>query len=663
MKKALIITTTSGFLSQFELNNVRLLGEMGYQIHYATNFGVPIYAVRDETLKRMGVVLHHISIEKNPFSLRHNGWALRELVRIIDREQIDVVHCHNPNGGVLGRLAASISRRKPYVIYTAHGFHFYDGAPLKNWLFYYPVEKCLAHYTDALITINREDYSAARKFRFKSDGQAWIIPGVGVDTEQFYPVTDSEVGSAVQLRRELNIPDDAFHIVSAGELVKNKNHSVVIKAIARLSRDDIYYSICGEGPYRPELEKLIEHLGLTNRVFLRGYREDMAWMWRTADLSIFPSLREGMGMAALEAMASSVPLVVADNRGTREYISDGNNGFACRADSPEEFAKAILKMYEDANLRRALSANALVTVNRFTLEQSEAKMREIYSILPSVNPAADRRADDAPLISVIMGVYNQLDLEGFEKAVDSVLNQTLKDFEFLIYNDGSSDREVIDYIDSLESRDSRIRVINSAYNHGLGYALNRCIEEARGKYLARMDADDISHPDRFAIETRFLEEHSEYMWCGSGCELFDTEGVWGNSTRPEDPQIEDYLKYSPYIHPTVMYRATLFESVAGYSETRAAIRCEDYELFMRLFSLGYRGYNLQTPLLNYRVDRRKYHSRSFMDCINESKIRSGGFRRLGVSGLKRFLYSLRPMASKLIPTRVIINMKVKGAEP
>lgn len=193
MNKALIITTTSGFLSQFELNNVRLLQKKGYQVHYATNFGVPIYEVKDETLRNMGVVLHHISIEKNPFKIKKNIWALRELIRIIDREEISVVHCHNPNGGVLGRLAAVLSKRKPFVVYTAHGFHFFQGAPVKNWLFYYPAEKVLAKFSDIIITINHEDYTRADKFHYKKDGGAALIPGVGVDLEKFYPLKEDEV--------------------------------------------------------------------------------------------------------------------------------------------------------------------------------------------------------------------------------------------------------------------------------------------------------------------------------------------------------------------------------------------------------------------------------------------------------------------------------------
>mgnify|MGYP002765787785 CR=1 FL=1 len=662
MKKALILTTTSGFLSQFELNNVKLLQERGYQIHYATNFGVPIYEVKDEALRDMGVILHHISIEKSPFKLKKNFWALRELIRIIDREQIEVVHCHNPNGGVLGRLAAALSKRKPYVIYTAHGFHFFQGASVINWLFYYPVEKMLAKLSDIIITINHEDYMRASSFSYKENGSAQLIPGVGINKEIFNPDDQSNIAAAQKLREIWNVPKDAFHIVSAGELNKNKNHKVVIEALARLSRDNIYYSICGEGPYRAELEKLIKKLGLSGRVFLRGYRNDMQVVWHTADLSIFPSHREGMGMAALEAMACGIPIIVADNRGTREYLSDGNNGFVCDADLPEEFAGAILRMYENAELRTALADNALATTVNFTLQRTESRMREIYSKLPKYETKAGDTLEKQPMISVIMGVYNQIDLEAFEKAVNSVLNQTYKDFEFLIYNDGSSIAEVNAYIDLLEKKDPRIHVIHSVFNHGLGYALNRCIDAAKGRYLARMDADDVSHPNRFEVEVEFLESHPEYMWCGSNCELFDQKGQWGNSTRPENPGVHDYLKYSPYIHPTVMYRAGLFEAVAGYAEEKNTKRCEDYELFMRLFKLGYKGYNIQEELLNYRVDRKSYHTRPFRDCWRELKVRYEGYKSLGVLWPDGWLYVLRPMASAIVPKRLVMHYKERGAE-
>lgn len=662
MNRALIITTTSGFLSQFELNNVRLLQQNGYQVHYATNFGVPIYEVKDETLRKMGVVLHHISIEKNPFRLKHNIWALRELIRIIDREGVDVVHCHNPNGGVLGRLAAACSHRKPFVIYTAHGFHFFQGAPVKNWLFYYPAEKLLARLSDIIITINHEDYLRASEFTYKKAGGAQLIPGVGVDLVQYHPLTEAETDIRHALRAALGIPDHAFHIVSAGELNQNKNHSIVIRALAQIDRDDIYYSICGEGSCRQDLQAEIEKYGLADRVFLLGYRNDMPQIWKTADLSIFPSVREGMGMAALEAMASGIPLIVADNRGTREYISDKDNGLVCHAHDADEFAAAILYLYENRQQGQRFAASALQTVQRFSLQEAEQRMRQVYQRLPKVTQVVENHDPDRPMISVIMGVYNQQNLDVFEKSVQSVLTQSYSNFEFLIYNDGSSIAAVNEYICGLEERDDRIHVIGSKDNHGLGYALNRCIDSARGKYLARMDADDISYAERFQEEIQFLESHPEYMWCGSNCRLIDDQGIWGEGIRPEEPGSEDYLKYSPYIHPTVMYRASLFKKVAGYAEGKKTARCEDYELFMRLFRMGYRGYNIQKFLLNYRVDRQRYHARSIKNRIYEGQVRYEGFRGLGILWPKGWLYIFRPLASRLLPTRMILKEKEQMAE-
>lgn len=655
MKKALILTTTSGFLSQFELNNVRLLQEKGYQIHYATNFGVPIYEVKDETLVNMGIILHHISIEKSPFSIKKNIWAYRELKRIIDREEIDVVHCHNPVGGLLGRLAAHMSKRKPYVIYTAHGFHFFEGAPKKNWMFYYPVEKYLARYTDIIITINHEDYDRASTFKYKKNGHAAIIPGVGVDTNRYTP----------ERNHELATDQGTFNILSAGELNANKNHRVVIDAIASLNRQNIHYSICGEGPLRKELQEYIDSKGLSDRVHLLGYCYDMPQMLKSADLFIFPSYREGMGMAALEAMASGVPIIAADNRGTREYMRDGVNGIVCNPSKPQEFARAIMRMYESKEQREAYAQNALQTIEHFTLEKTAQKMRQIYEVLPETEEIRqtfmEQSSTKTPTVSVIMGVFNQQDFGALEAAVESILNQTYTDFEFLIYNDGSKE-DVTEYINSLQKKDERIQVIGSRENHGLGYALNRCIEKARGKYLARMDADDISHPDRLRTEVEFMEQNPDYMWCGTNCDIFDTKGKWADGTRPEIPRAKDYLKYSPYIHPTVMYRASLFDKIVGYSEEKETRRCEDYELFMRLYGMGYKGYNIQQSLLSYFVDRTNYHSRSIKDSIYEGQIRVRGFRKMGLLWPKGWLYAFRPVASKMLPIGIVRLYKERIAE-
>ena len=212
-------------------------------------------------------------------------------------------------------------------------------------------------------------------------------------------------------------------------------------------------------------------------------------------------------------------------------------------------------------------------------------------------------------VSVIMGVYNQWNREALQKAVKSILNQTLTDFEFIIYDDGS-DPEVAGYIRELEKLDERIVLIGKEENHGLAFSLNMCIGAAKGKYIARMDADDIALPERLQVQYDFMEQHKEYAWCGCNTRLFDENGIWGERKMPELPSDKDYLPFSPFIHPTVMYRRKLFEKNEGYHVSPETLRCEDYEIFMRLHQLGYQGYNIQEPLLHMRAGSDMYKRRA-----------------------------------------------------
>ena len=264
-------------------------------------------------------------------------------------------------------------------------------------------------------------------------------------------------------------------------------------------------------------------------------------------------------------------------------------------------------------------------------------------------------------ISVIMGVYNQWNLEQFNLAVDSVLKQTFRDFEFIIYNDGS-DPKVSDYINSLSDRDERIVVIGQEKNHGLAFSLNECIDIAKGKYIARMDADDISLPDRFQIQYDFLERNTQYYWCGCNAQLIDDRGVWGERIMPQYPDKHDYLMFSPYIHPSVMYRAELFKHTTGYSEARETLRCEDYEMFMRLYQLGYKGYNIQSVLFQYREDANSFKRRKFKYRVNEMKIRYRNFSSMHMMFPIGWVYCIRPVAASLIPTKLLSFIKRKRYE-
>ena len=370
MKKALIITTISGFLAQFELNDVTLLQELGYEVHYASNFNNPVYEFDEEKLRAQGIQLHQIDVQKSPKEVRANCNAYRQLRKLIDDEQIDLIHCHNPMGAVVARCAAFKSKRKTFVIYTAHGFHFYKGAPWLNWILYYPVERFLAHFTNVIVTINQEDYRRACKFYLKKPGFVEQIPGVGVDMKRFCKRTKVTMG--------LGIPANGFHIVTAAELNENKNQRVVIEAIHKLPYSDIYYSICGKGMEQGALLDLIHRYRLQDRIWLLGYRNDMEEILQSADCFAFPSYREGLGIAAIEALACGVPLIAAKNRGTKEYVKENVNGIFCEAGNAESFAKAIEKLYTDAKYRKYLAEGCRQSALVFSCEETIAKMKQVY---------------------------------------------------------------------------------------------------------------------------------------------------------------------------------------------------------------------------------------------------------------------------------------------
>ena len=285
------------------------------------------------------------------------------------------------------------------------------------------------------------------------------------------------------------------------------------------------------------------------------------------------------------------------------------------------------------------------------------------------------------VISVIMGVYNQKDARQLRQAVDSVLGQTMQDLEFLIWDDGS-DEEGARVLREVCSGDERIRLIQGGCsespetespdpesrksrdtsNHGLAWALNGCIEQARGTYIARMDADDICLPERLARQYEYLERHPEIGYVGCSAELFDDRGTWGRREMPASPSAEDYLKYSPFIHPSVMFRAEVLKKAGGYRTARETMRCEDYDLFLRLYLSGCYGYNLPEVLFRYREDRNSYRKRTLQSRIREMMVRKRYFVRLPVSGCKRLFYTVRPLAAALVPGGVIrlVRRTVQG---
>lgn len=261
-----------------------------------------------------------------------------------------------------------------------------------------------------------------------------------------------------------------------------------------------------------------------------------------------------------------------------------------------------------------------------------------------------------PKISVIMGTYNQHNLNWMKESIVSVLEQDFTDFEFILYDDGS-EREIYKILQQYAALDKRIVLIDGMENHGLAYALNYCIEHATGKYIARMDDDDVCTPNRLGVQYRYMEQHPEIDFVGSNVALIDENGIWGSRRTAEYPEKQDFLRYSPYIHPSVMFRKSVLEQVGGYCVSEETRRCEDYELFLRLWNKGYQGYNLQEELLYYREDRGSYKRRSWNSRMNEMKLRGRRFKELGWIFPFGWIYVFRPVIAALVPSKLLYRLK------
>lgn len=318
-KRVLILASVASMIDQFNIPNIRLLQGMGYTVNVACNFekGSTCTAEKIAELKfkltEIGVMYYQIDFDRNVMNLSKNWTAYMQVKEIVKEKGYTFIHCHSPIGGVIGRIVGHKLGVK--VIYTVHGFHFYDGAPKKNWMIYYPVEKFLSGWTDTLITINKEDFERAKNhFHAK---RTVYIPGIGVDTEKFRP----GVVDVAKKRSELGVEEDELLLFSVGELSARKNHEVMIRAIAVLPeeiRNRIRYFICGQG----DLEKYLESLSydLNVNVTLLGSRADITELCCAADLFVFPSRQEGIPVALMEAVACRTPIICSDIRGNNDIV-------------------------------------------------------------------------------------------------------------------------------------------------------------------------------------------------------------------------------------------------------------------------------------------------------------------------------------------------------
>lgn len=366
----ILYVTTIGITMRFFDRFVKCLLENGHTVDLACNEndGQQVPAC----FREWGCTVYPLSCIRSPLH-RGNIKAIKEIKKLVKDQQYDIVHCHTPIAAACTRIACRKARKYgTKVFYTAHGLHFYHGAPLKNWLIYYPVEKLCAHFTDVLITINQEDYSRAkRKLKAKS---VEYVPGVGIDVDHFA----NAISDRIAKRKELGIPVDAFLLLSVGELNENKNHQVILRAMAKLQHPRIHYAIAGIGDRKEQLLVLADKLGLSNHVHLLGYRKDVSELCRASDVFCFPSFREGLGLGAIEAMASGLPLVTSNVHGINDYSRDGLTGYRCAPNDVDGFAAGIKCLMESSDLRIAMGEYNQKTARKYDVQCINQKMISLY---------------------------------------------------------------------------------------------------------------------------------------------------------------------------------------------------------------------------------------------------------------------------------------------
>ena len=371
-----MVSTTSYMIGQFNLDNINILKEINFQVHVACNFIKGIgWTVKESKnllnkLKEEGVFCHQIDFDPSPFNISADKLAYKQLDNLFKKYNFDLMHCQTPVGGVIARQVAKKYRTK--VIYVAHGFHFFKGAPKKNWLLYYPVEKHMSHYTDLLVTINNEDNSLAkRKFKAKKIEK---INGAGVNTKKF----SRDLARRKKTRSDFNIPDEKVVLLSVGELNNNKNHETVIKAISKIDHKNLFYVIAGVGEKRAYLQNLINKLKLQNVVKLAGYRNDIENLYSMADIFVFPSQREGLSSAGVEAMSAGLPIIGSNVRGIKDFMVDGKSGYLVSPLNVNAFAQKITLLEKDQSKRLQMGTYNKETAKKFDISNVHNQMKKVY---------------------------------------------------------------------------------------------------------------------------------------------------------------------------------------------------------------------------------------------------------------------------------------------
>lgn len=367
MKKVLFVATVDSHIRHFHIPYLKYFKDNGYEVHVATaNDENESFNYCDKK--------HTITFERSPFKI-NNLKAIEQMKKLLNDEKYDIVHCHTPMGGVVTRIAAKEARKNgTKVFYTAHGFHFFKGSPLLNWIVYYPVEKWLSKYTDVLITINKEDYEYAKKFKAK---RVERIDGIGVDDRRFkFNVSEEE---KEHLRKEFGINSKDIVLTYVAELIPRKNQFLMIDAMKEIvnKTPNVKLLLVGTGILKEEYENKIKEFGLENNVILTGYRKDVPKIFRITDIVVSTSKQEGLPINLVEAQMSGLPVIATNVRGNNEVVKNSENGYL--VESKDDLMEKIILLSNDKKTKERMSKKALENSKKYTLEKALNQMIEIYN--------------------------------------------------------------------------------------------------------------------------------------------------------------------------------------------------------------------------------------------------------------------------------------------
>lgn len=367
-KKILVVCTTDNMIWQFLLPSINMMSEMGAEVHCACNETGFWF---EELQTKNGLIMHKMPFERSPFK-PSNLKAYKALKALVKEQKYDLIYCHQPVGGVMGRLVAK--KFQIPVIYVAHGFHFYKGCPKKNLLFKW-IESYCAKFTTALVTMNEEDYQASLKMKAK---KKYKINGIGLDLTKY---KKDETFNKQEFRKTLGLEKDDFVLLSVGELNENKNTLRLIDAVKGVDNEKVKYLICGQGPLEEDYKKKIAELGLENQVKLLGFRKDIPEILSSVDCFMMPSYREGLSKAMMEAMAYGLPVIASKIRGNVDLLGDNEGGILVSPNDTNGFSEAIELILSDNALKEAFKRRNEEFIQNFAnskvLEQIKDIIKEI----------------------------------------------------------------------------------------------------------------------------------------------------------------------------------------------------------------------------------------------------------------------------------------------